>query len=85
MTAETTCSAWGIADCSRRLEYGIGVDPERADELFEPFRRGDAGEGYDGTGIGLAIARKVVEQHGGRIWVEPRDGDGSRFCFTLPA
>jgi signal transduction histidine kinase len=66
-------------------DNGIGVDPERAEELFEPFRRGDAGEGYDGTGIGLAIARKVVEQHGGRIWAEPRDGGGSRFCFTLPA
>ena len=67
------------------MDNGIGIDPARAEELFEPFRRGDAGEGYDGTGIGLAIARKVVEQHGGRIWVETRDGGGSRFCFTLPA
>ena len=66
-------------------DNGIGIDPARAEELFEPFRRGDAGEHYDGTGIGLAIVRKIVEQHGGRIWAEPGDGDGSRFCFTLPA
>jgi PAS domain S-box-containing protein len=66
-------------------DNGIGIDPALGEELFEPFRRGADAEGYDGTGVGLAIARKVVEQHGGRLWVQPKDGDGSRFCFTLPA
>jgi signal transduction histidine kinase len=80
VTAEATDGGWLLSV----EDNGIGIDPERAAELFEPFRRGDAAEGYDGTGVGLAIARKVVEQHGGRIWAQPREGDGSRFCFTLP-
>lgn len=66
-------------------DNGIGLDPGRAGELFAAFRRGQPGTEYDGTGVGLAIARKVVEHHGGRIWVEGKEGDGSRFCFTLPA
>jgi light-regulated signal transduction histidine kinase (bacteriophytochrome) len=65
-------------------DNGIGIDPETAESLFDAFQRGVAGEEYDGTGVGLAIARKVVEHHGGRIWVAAKDGEGARFCFTLP-
>ena len=63
-------------------DNGVGVDPRRATRIFGMFARGDAGAG--GTGIGLAVTRRVVEAHGGRIWVEAADGGGSAFRFTLP-
>jgi PAS domain S-box-containing protein len=66
-------------------DNGIGLHPDDAELMFDAFQRGVGGEDYEGTGVGLAIARKVVEHHGGRIWVDPKTGDGTRFCFTLPA
>jgi signal transduction histidine kinase len=64
-------------------DNGCGVDPEHAGRIFAMFSRlnGDT----EGTGIGLAVCRRVVEAHGGRIWVEPAEGGGSAFRFTLPA
>jgi len=64
-------------------DEGIGIDPERANEIFRPFRRLHSIDKYPGTGIGLAIARKAVDRHGGRLWVESRRGSGSHFRFTL--
>jgi light-regulated signal transduction histidine kinase (bacteriophytochrome) len=64
-------------------DEGIGIDPERVAEIFRPFRRLHPSDKYPGTGIGLAIARKAVDRHGGRIWVEPAKGGGSQFLFTL--
>jgi PAS domain S-box-containing protein len=66
-------------------DAGIGIDPDRAEEIFRPFRRLHSPEKYPGTGIGLAIARKAVDRHGGRLWVEPAGDDeaGSHFRFTL--
>jgi signal transduction histidine kinase len=63
-------------------DNGVGVDPEHAGRIFAMFSRmnGDT----EGTGIGLAVCRRVVEAHGGRIWVEPAEGGGSAFRFTLP-
>jgi two-component system sensor kinase FixL len=58
------------------------VDPDDAGRIFGMFAR--AGGDAEGMGIGLAICRRVVEAHGGRIWVEPAEGGGSAFRFTLP-
>jgi signal transduction histidine kinase len=63
-------------------DNGVGVAPEDAGRIFGMFAR--ASRDHDGTGIGLAVCRRVVEAHGGRIWVEPADGGGSAFRFTLP-
>jgi signal transduction histidine kinase len=63
-------------------DNGIGIDPDHAGRIFAMFSR--LGGETDGTGIGLAVCRRVIEAHGGRIWVEPAEGGGSAFSFTLP-
>jgi light-regulated signal transduction histidine kinase (bacteriophytochrome) len=79
----------GVRDAGEQWEFsvadnGIGISPEYAERIFVIFQRLHPKDAYPGTGIGLAMARKIIEYHGGRIWLDTDVPSGTTFRFTLP-
>ncbi len=71
--------------CLSVADNGVGIPPEQLGRLFQMFQRLHSRATFDGSGVGLALCRKIVEHHGGRIWAESAgEGQGSRFCVSLP-
>ncbi|MHC3438410.1 PAS domain S-box protein [Natrialbaceae archaeon A-gly3] len=79
--AEQRGSKWVVSV----RDEGIGIDPDQRERIFEVFQRLHSREEHAGTGIGLALCERIVERHGGEIWVDSEPGEGSTFSFTLPA
>ncbi|MDW7732839.1 MAG: PAS domain S-box protein [Methanolobus sp.] len=90
-TPDNGCVTVGAGSCNGMVnvfveDNGVGISPEDMDKLFQPFKQIDSSytRKYDGTGLGLALVKKLVEMHGGKIQVESEPGKGSKFLFSIP-
>jgi light-regulated signal transduction histidine kinase (bacteriophytochrome) len=81
VSAEQRNGEWIVAV----QDNGIGIDPQHSERIFQVFQRLHTASEYPGTGIGLAICKRIVERHNGHIWVESQLGQGAKFCFSIPA
>ena len=80
ISAVSDQAEWTISVC----DNGCGIDPKNHDRIFAFFKRLHSASQIPGTGIGLAIVKRIVERHGGRVWVQSKVGEGATFTFTLP-
>jgi signal transduction histidine kinase len=78
---------FGVSDEGERVYYvrdnGVGIDMRRAGELFQPFKRLHNDQRFEGTGVGLASVKRIVDRHGGRVWAQAEPVQGTKLCFTL--
>jgi len=81
VSAEQDGTTWTISIA----DNGIGIDSDEQERVFEVFQRLHSRETHSGTGIGLALCERIIERHGGEIWVDSEPGEGATFSFTLPA
>ena len=80
LAADRDAGAWRLSVS----DDGLGIEPKHRERIFRMFERLHPPDQYAGTGIGLALCKRIVERHGGRIWFEPREGGGIIFWFTVP-
>lgn len=76
--------SWNSCEISV-IDEGIGIKEGTTETVYDVFSRAHADDKYSGTGIGLAICDRIVDRHGGDLWVESESGEGSMFSFTIPA